>query len=329
MGMKKIAAGDGYRYLTRQVAAHDHPLGVEAGGLGAYYEQHGETPGVWLGAGLAGLGMKVGAQVSESQMVALFGFGRHPVTEASLGRPFPVGDGGAEFTAACRAEYVAWNRDQGRPARAAVPDEVRARIRTDLATRQFAQRHGRPPAGARELSGFLATASRPATTSVAGYDLTFSPVKSVSALWALATPEISQQVAAAHQAAVAGTMRWVQDELAYTRRGAGGVRQVNVRGLIAASFTHRISRDGDPDLHTHVAVSNKVQTLDGKWLALDGRPLHQSGTAASERYNTLLEAELVARLGVRFVDVTRHDGKRCVREIDGMDPKLLKHWSQR
>ena len=40
-----------------------------------------------------------------------------------------------------------------------------------------------------------------------------------------------------------------------------GVRQVDVPGLVATAFTHRDSRAGDPDLHTHVAVANKVQTL--------------------------------------------------------------------
>jgi hypothetical protein len=44
------------------------------------------------------------------------------------------------------------------------------------------------------------------------------------------------------------------------------VGHVNVRGLVAAAFTHRDSRAGDPDLHTHVAVANKVQTLDGRCL---------------------------------------------------------------
>jgi TrwC relaxase len=28
------------------------------------------------------------------------------------------------------------------------------------------------------------------------------------------------------------------------------------------------SRAGDPDLTTHVAVANKVQTLDGRWLSI-------------------------------------------------------------
>lgn len=48
--------------------------------------------------------------------------------------------------------------------------------------------------------------------------------------------------------------------------GHGGVRQVDVTGLVAATFVHRDSRAGDPNLHTHVAIANNVQTLDGKWL---------------------------------------------------------------
>ncbi|NKT66316.1 relaxase domain-containing protein, partial [Rhodococcus hoagii] len=39
------------------------------------------------------------------------------------------------------------------------------------------------PANEAELSGFIAKGSRQKTTAVAGYDLTFTPVKSVSTLW--------------------------------------------------------------------------------------------------------------------------------------------------
>ena len=93
-------------------------------------------------------------------------------------------------------------------------------------------------------------------------------------------------------------------------------------GLLAVAFTHRDSRAGDPDLHTHVAISNKVQTTGGRWLALDGRPLHRAAVAASERYNTRLEAMLTARLGLRFADRPDESGKRPVREIVGVDPAL-------
>ena len=132
--------------------------------------------------------------------------------------------------------------------------------------------------------------------------------------------------------------------MAFTREGRGGARQVAVRGLVATAFTHRDTRAGDPDLHTHLAVANKVQTTDGRWLALDGRVVYQAITAASERYNTRLEAELVDRLGVSFHDTPRPSrpshglsgngvgtgpGKRPVREIVGINPVLIRWWSRR
>ncbi len=151
----------------------------------------------------------------------------------------------------------------------------------------FGEAYGRPPTDARELSGCIARASRPATTAVAGYDLTFSPVKSVSALWALAPRELATRIEEAHAAAVADVLGWLEQHACFTRLGHAGVRQVETTGLVAAVFTHRESRAGDPDLHTHVAVSNKVQTRDGRWRALDGRVLHKEVVvAASERYTT-------------------------------------------
>ncbi len=65
------------------------------------------------------------------------------------------------------------------------------------------------------------------------------------------------------------------------------------------AFTHRDSRAGDPDLHTHVAVANKVQTLDGRWLSIDGRVLFRANVAASETYNTALEQHLRNTIGAR------------------------------
>ena len=94
----------------------------------------------------------------------------------------------------------------------------------------------------------------------------------------------------------------------FSRTGAGGVRQVDVHGLVGTAFTHRDSRAGDPDLHTHVAVANKVQTLDGRWLSIDGRILFKATVAASETYNTALEHHLTDTLGVRFARPPRPGG---------------------
>ena len=86
----------------------------------------------------------------------------------------------------------------------------------------------------------------------------------------------------AHQAAVRDALMFIEKHALFTREGALGVRQVNVHGLVAAAFTHRDSRSGDPDLHTHVAVANKVQTFEGRWLSIDGRVLFKAAVSASE-----------------------------------------------
>src|SRR3954447_1564639 len=292
MTLHKLTAGDGYTYLTRQVAAHD-ATERGSGSLGDYYSEKGEAPGVWMGRGLAGVpDFPFGAQVTEAQMVALFGQGRHPnaeqieraarlagkdplkVEEASrLGSPYLVFQRANEFRRRCAEEFRAYNIARALEPVTPVPQEARARIRTAIAATMFIESYGRPPADARELSGHLARISRQATTAVAGYDLTFSPVKSVSTLWAIAPPEVAAVIEGAHADAVADTLRWLEDHAAYTRTGHHGVAQVEVRGLIAAAFTHRDSRAGDPDLHTHVAISNKGP--DPRWpVAGAGRPGH-------------------------------------------------------
>jgi conjugative relaxase-like TrwC/TraI family protein len=153
---------------------------------------------------------------------------------------------------------------------------VRARVRTEVAREIFRNEHGRDPIDAREIAATIAKHSRPRTQTVAGYDLTFSPVKSVSTLWAVADPPVAAQVEEAHQAAVQDALTFIERHALFTRQGRNGIRQLNVRGLVAAAFTHRDSRAGDPDLHTHVAVANKVQTLDGRWLSIDGRVLFKA-----------------------------------------------------
>ena len=53
MSIHKLTAGSGYDYLTRQVAALDT---TEKGhtGLGSYYTERGESPGVWIAPGWTG-----------------------------------------------------------------------------------------------------------------------------------------------------------------------------------------------------------------------------------------------------------------------------------
>jgi DNA primase catalytic core len=349
MSLHKLTAGDGYEYLTRQVAAMDS---TEKGhtGLASYYTEKGETPGLWVGSGLAGIdGLEAGDIVTAEQMRSLFGFGHHPqahqrvkgrpdkATAAQaaeavrLGRPFNVY---AHDIPAFRIEvarrFAAYNARAGARPDAPVPLDVRATIRTEVGRETFAAVFGRDPVDARELAGLIARESRPRTTAVAGYDLTFSPVKSVSTLWALANPLTAAVIERAHLAAVGDALRFIETHALYSRTGHNGVRQVDVTGLVAVRFTHRDSRAGDPDLHTHVPVANKVQALDGRWLSIDGRLMFKAIVAASEVYNTALEGRLTESLPVRFAErPAAGPDKRPVRELVGVDPLLNARWSQR
>ena len=351
MSVHKLTAGSGYDYLTRQVAALD---ATEKGhtGLASYYAERGETPGVWIGSGMDGIdGLTAGDPVTAEQMRALFGCGLHPLAElrqqqqlegpdltprdfqevTRLGVPFKIVDGVVSpFRLEVAKRIGAIQTAAGLPADAPLPAAERARVRTEVAREFFRAEHGREPMDARELAGQIAKDSRPRTQTVAGYDLTFSPVKSVSTLWAVADPAVATTIERAHQAAVKDALRFIENHALFTRTGPQGIRQVNVRSLVAAAFTHRDSRAGDPDLHSHVAVANKVQTGDGRWLSIDGRELFKANVAASETYNTALEQHLRDTLGVRFAERPGTDpAKRPIREIVGVDPRLNQRWSTR
>jgi conjugative relaxase-like TrwC/TraI family protein len=250
---------------------------------------------------------------------------------ARLGAPFRIVDNDLRpFRVEVAKRIVALNTAIGWPAYASIAAADRARVRTQVAREFFRAEHGREPVNARELAGQIAKDSRPRTQTVAGYDLTFSPVKSVSSLWAVAEPAVAAVIEQAHQAAIKDVLMFIETHALFTRTGPQGIRQVNVRGLVATAFTHRDSRAGDPDLHTHIAVANKVQTLDGRWLSIDGRVLFKANVAASETYNTALEQHLRDTLGVRFADRPGTDpAKRPIREIVGVDPRLNQRWSTR
>src|SRR5829696_6820012 len=350
ISIHKLTAGSGYDYLTRQVAALD---ATEKGhtSLASYYTERGESPGVWIGSGMDGIdGLAAGDPVTDEQMRALFGCGLHPLAElrqqqlegpdltlrdfqnaARLGVPFKIADNDLiPFRVEVAKRIAALNTAIGWPADASTAAADRARVRTQVAREFFLAEHGREPVNARELTGQIAKDSRPRTQTVAGYDLTYSPVKSVSTLWAVADPTVAAAIERAHQAAVKDALRFIEKHALFTRTGPHGIRQVNVRGLVATAFTHRDSRAGDPDLHTHVAVANKVQTLDGRWLSIDGRVLFKANVAASETYNTALEQHLRDTLGVRFTERSGTDpAKRPIREIVGVDPRLNQRWSTR
>src|SRR5690606_33265106 len=241
-----------------------------------YYNAEGTPPGRWLGAGGATLGggrINVGDQVSDAQLQLLVRMGRDPITGEPLGRAYP--------------EYRT------------VVERVEAR------TGALDPSLG-PASRAEAVAGIEAEeAERGMRRAVAGFDFTFSIPKSASVLWAVADAGRQALIADAHHAAVAEVVAFMEREVAATRTGAtgrdGAVAQVDVAGLITTAFDHYDSRAGDPHLHTHVVISNKVQTvLDGKWRSLDGRPMHAAVVALSELHEAVFADHLTRSFGVSW-----------------------------
>lgn len=319
----RVAAGAGCKYLTEQVAAgKDDFAELSPAQALSYYSDtraHGESLGQWLGRGLDTLGLSVGP-VSASELENLIGKARHPhfdellhaealrlLTDQSLsnaerhaalaaaeknlylGRAFAIYE-----PAAARAERAV--ADLGADADEASRDAIRAQV--------------------------LAEGDRQA---VAAYELTFTPVKSVSVLAAAGGEAVWAEVMAAHRAAVDTAVEYVQDHAAYSRAGVNGVRQVDTRGLIIAAFEHRMSREQDPNIHTHAIVANRVQCEDGKWRTVDGRAVYAASVGARAVYEQALETELAARLRVRF----SADERRTIREVHGIPLTVIELFSKR
>ena len=112
---------------------------------------------------------------------------------------------------------------------------------------------------------------------VTGWDVTYSPPKSVSVLHAAGDPRIAAETLAAHRVAVRSALGYLESEACWTRRGSGGSTRLVGEGFVGAEYVHRVSRAGDAQLHSHVVIANMTRA-DGRWTTL-GR---QGAVRASE-----------------------------------------------
>ncbi|WP_405018078.1 relaxase domain-containing protein [Kitasatospora sp. NBC_00070] len=329
MTIHKLTAGNGYTYLTRQVAGGDvqRQRGQSAE---EYYTQKGNPAGVWLGRGAPLLGLD-GTTVTEQQMKHLFGMGQHPDAERIIAEHLATGVRAdmddeqlkAVQAAAIKAATLGRKYPEYEPL-----DPFAERVERRLAVIEKETR--RAPTGA-EAKKVQHEESRRQRAAVAGFDLVFAPVKSAAVLWALdERPEVRAAVRAAHDAARDAALELLEEHAAFTRTGSTGQAQIETKGLVAVAFDHYDSRAGDPNLHTHLVVANKIQGVDGKWRSLDARGLLAMTVATSEFYNSRFETELTARLGVQFE--AREDSatkRQPVREIAGVPVETITHFSSR
>jgi hypothetical protein len=279
-------------------------------GAMSYYTAAGEPPGEWAGKGAAGLGLS--GQVDPDVIEHLY--------------QENIGPGGELLV----------KRRQAKPAQ----DREAAAVVAYLAAH--------PYASATELAEVRAAERGKDPHQVPYFDLTVSAVKSVSVLHAsyrvsaLQARERGDEDRAAALDARADELEdalmesareavgWLERHATYTRTGHHSARTGEWRdgdGLVASLFLHHLSRDGDPQLHVHVAVWNRVQRADGadgKWRTLDSRMLHNQRLGVAPVADRILETRLSA-LG--YAMVPRADGNGA--EIGGVSQDGMDLFSSR
>ena len=161
--------------------------------------------------------------------------------------------------------------------------------------------------------------------TVAAFDLTFTAPKRVSLLLSLGDRALTDQVLRSHHEAVHAAVDHLERRAWAVRRGSGDERApIATSGMVAARFTHCLSRAGDPHVHTHVVAANLAHGADGRWSALDSRGLFAHARAAGALYDAHLRAELTDRLGLSW-----SWGERRGWDVAGADPVLVAAFSNR
>lgn len=178
------------------------------------------------------------------------------------------------------------------------------------------------------LAGKSPNGEQLVTRKKSGFDLTFSPPKSISVLWGLGGGDVARIVQDAHREAVAAAVGYLESQTAVVglrQHGrAGGIEIKQASGFVAAAFDHRTSRAGDPQLHTHVVVSNLARADEDKWRALGRHPdLFSHAKAAGALYEAELRELLTERLGVDWSYADDHP------EVVGIPNEICDHFAKR
>jgi conjugative relaxase-like TrwC/TraI family protein len=280
----------------------------------AYYARTGDPPGTWEGRGCAALGVSGTVQAEVAERLYQDGVG--PGGERIIRHAAPKT---AEDQAAAEAAALARYREEHPFASASEINTERTRIRATS-------------------PGI----SRPY------YDVTSSASKSVSVLHASLRVAAGQAREAGDHvkaAALDGQAQAIEDALreamreglelleamaCYVRTGHHSATTGEWRdgkGLVATSWLHTISRDGDPQLHIHLAVLNAVQRADradDTWRAADGQHFYQLRHLYGVTVDRAFEQRL---LDTGYAMTGRAD--RNGAEIGGVSQQVMDRFSSR
>ena len=306
-------------------------------GAEGYYlsavDEIGEPPGVWTGRACAVLGLAPGSEIEPAVMEAVYGELLDPRDPAFLDPAVP---------------------DKDRIRLGSAPRQYKS-AEEILAARLEAE----PDASPERREQLAIEARKQARAAVMFFDFTFSADKSTSVLHASLQAAAARaeragdaDVAAEYarlaevvedgvRAGAAAAVEYLQDEAGYSRAGYhGGIprdeqgralaqhatgRYVDAHEWVVASFLQHTSRDGDPQLHVHNAILNRVPCADGTWRTIDSRALHKARVAASAVGGRVQDEHISRHVGAAYAQ--RPDGHG--RELTGVPQPVKDRFSSR
>jgi conjugative relaxase-like TrwC/TraI family protein len=134
----------------------------------------------------------------------------------------------------------------------------------------------------------------------AGVDLVFSAPKSLSILALMGG---DQRLITALQDSAKATLAWVEANLLEARQfdaNSGTQYPVKTGTMVAALFTHDLSRNRDPQAHVHSVIANATLRPDGKWRAVHTDEIYNRLSTIGAVHNADLRARVEA-LGYQVV----------------------------
>jgi len=159
----------------------------------------------------------------------------------------------------------------------------------------------------------------------AGFDLSFSAPKSVSVAALCMDEDTRQAMLEAHNVAVRTTLDLIEQREIGTRITENKVvDHVKTGNMIAAKFDHYVSRNSDPQLHTHGVILNMTKIGD-KWYAVDNPDLYKNAIHYGQLYRNTLAKELMAR----GYEITVTDLQKGFFELKGIDQEIIDEFSSR
>lgn len=155
-----------------------------------------------------------------------------------------------------------------------------------------------------------------------GWDFAASAPKSVSIM---ALVHGDERLIAAHERAVGVALDYLEEHAMLRHRSKGEIVHETTGRLIFARFTEHVSRQLDPQLHTHVVVMNMTNRDDGgQMVSLETRAMYAEQIVAGQVYRNELAHE-IREIGYEVAS----DPRTGLFEINGLPRDLIVENSKR